>query len=150
MRKILIINGPNLNYLGLRETEIYGIWTLDEIMTHTEKLLKEKDVRTTWFQSNKEGEIVQCIQEAMDQDFSALAINPAGYSHTSVAILDALKMFPLPIAEVHLSNTYAREEFRRRKLTGMAATTIIEGAGRDSYYLAVLSLLIRENRVPNN
>ena len=150
MKKILIINGPNLNHLGHREVEIYGTWTLDEIMTQTEVLLKREDVRLIWFQSNKEGEIVQRVQEALNQELSGLIINPAGYSHTSVSILDALQMFSLPIVEVHLSNTYTREEFRMRKLTGMAATMIIEGAGKDSYYLAVLSLLIRGSRVSNN
>ena len=151
MKKFLIINGPNLNCLGRREREIYGDMTLCEIKKHTEEMLKVKKVKEDgiqlqwqlqWFQSNGEGEIVGRIQEAMDQDFTALIINPGGYSHTSVAIMDALKMLPFPIVEVHLSNTQTREEFRSRKLTGRVAASIIEGLGKNTYYLAVYSQLV--------
>lgn len=144
MKKFLIINGPNLNCLGRREREIYGDMTLYEIKKHTEEMLKvkEDDIQLQWFQSNGEGEIVGRIQEAMDQDFTALIINPGGYSHTSVAIMDALKMLPFPIVEVHLSNTQTREEFRSRKLTGRVAASIIEGLGKNTYYLAVYSQLV--------
>ena len=144
MKKFLIINGPNLNCLGRREREIYGDMTLYEIKKHTEEMLKvkEDDIQLQWFQSNGEGEIVGRIQKAMDQDFMALIINPGGYSHTSVAIMDALKMLPFPIVEVHLSNTQTREEFRSRKLTGRVAASIIEGLGKNTYYLAVYSQLV--------
>ena len=143
MVKILVINGPNMNLIGERERDIYGSWSLHRIMTHTEELLQNDDVKLVWFQSNSEGSIVQRIQDGIRENISALIVNPAGYTHTSVAIRDALAMFPLPIVEVHLSNTHAREKFRQRKLTSAIATTIIEGAGAESYYLAVQSLLLK-------
>lgn len=139
--KFLIINGPNLNKLGEREPEIYGSLTLKDIIELTEKKLRSYPVELEWFQSNIEGEIVDKIQEFSEKDAKALIINPAAYSHTSVAILDALKIVKKPIVEVHLSNTHHREEFRSVKLTAKASTIIMEGLGAISYYLAVLSQL---------
>lgn len=139
--KFLIINGPNLNLLGQREPEIYGSQTLKEIQDLTESKLKDRAVDLEWFQSNHEGEIVEKIQKLDQSQTKALIINPAAYSHTSVAILDALKIIEIPIIEVHLSNTNLREDFRAVKLTAKASTIIMEGLGNISYYLAVLSQL---------
>lgn len=141
-KKFLIINGPNLNMLGTREPEIYGTLTLNEIMEHTEKNLANKNCECAWFQSNIEGEIVNRIQESIKQDFSALVINPGAYSHTSVAILDALQILKIPVIEVHLSNTHRREEFRQTKMTAKASTIIMEGLGKNAYLMAIQSQLL--------
>ena len=140
MKKILIINGPNLNMLGKREPEVYGTMTLDEIRNWTVTKIKT-EVSTEWFQSNLEGEIVSRIQAAHDEDFDALVINPGGYAHTSVAIHDALKILKIPVIEVHLSQVYQREEFRHTLLTAKAATAIMSGLGKQSYYIAIKSLV---------
>lgn len=140
MKKILIINGPNLNMLGLREPEVYGTETLDDIRMWTDSKIKSF-AKAIWFQSNIEGEIVGRIQMAHKEDFDALVINPGGYSHTSVAIHDALKILKIPVIEVHLSQVYKREEFRHTLLTAKAASAIMSGLGKQSYYRAIQSLL---------
>jgi 3-dehydroquinate dehydratase-2 len=140
--KFLVINGPNLNLLGTREPHIYGDMSLADIAKYTEKKLSEFDVQIEWFQTNIEGEIVDKVQKAGQGDYKALIINPAAYSHTSVAILDALKMLTIPKIEVHLSNTNLREEFRSNKLTAKASTSLLEGFGKDGYYLAIYSQLM--------
>ena len=144
MKKFLIINGPNLNMLGTREPEIYGSLDLSEIQKYTEKNLKSSHPNTKldWFQSNIEGEIVEKIQSCVKSDYEALIINPAAYSHTSVAILDAMKLLEIPIVEVHISNTHAREEFREKRLCAKQSTIILEGLGKKAYYVALLSQLI--------
>jgi 3-dehydroquinate dehydratase-2 len=144
-KNFLIINGPNLNMLGTREPEVYGSLTLDEIKVHTEEFFKEspKEVKIEWFQSNIEGELVEKIQKAsQDQKLKALIINPAAYSHTSVAIYDALCLLKIPIIEVHISNTHKRESFRQSKLTAKASTIIMEGLGKNAYLLAIKSQLL--------
>ena len=141
-KKFLIINGPNLNMLGTREPEVYGTLTLTEIIQYTEEQLKNRNCESTWFQSNIEGEIVNRIQELTKQDFNALVINPGAYSHTSVAILDALYLIKIPVIEVHISNTHRREEFRQTKLTAKASTIIMEGLGKNAYFMAILSQLL--------
>lgn len=143
-KNFLVINGPNLNLLGKREPEIYGSRTLEDIQEWTEaelRKLSSHQVKLDWFQSNIEGEIVTKIQAARESSYDACIINPAAYSHTSVAILDALKMLEIPVIEVHLSNTHRRESFRQVKLTAKASTIIMEGLGHISYYFAVLSQL---------
>ncbi len=140
MKRILIINGPNLNMLGKREPEVYGTETLESIQLWTEKKLGDS-AQTCWYQSNIEGEIVGRIQAAAGEDYDALVINPGAYAHTSVAIHDALKILKIPILEVHLSHIYKREEFRHTLLTAKAATAIMTGLGKQSYYIAVRSLL---------
>ncbi len=140
MKKILIINGPNLNMLGVREPEIYGSDTLEDIRVWTDSKIKSH-AQTTWFQSNLEGEIVSRIQLAHTEPFDALVINPGGYAHTSVAIHDALKILKIPVIEVHLSQVYKREEFRHTLLTAKAASAIMSGLGKQSYYRAIQSLL---------
>jgi 3-dehydroquinate dehydratase-2 len=140
MKKILIINGPNLNMLGLREPEVYGHETLDDIIQFTEHKTNGRVV-LEWYQSNVEGDIVSKIQSAALDQVDALVINPGGYAHTSVAIHDALKILKIPVIEVHLSQIYRREEFRHTLLTAKAATAIMGGLGKQSYYLAILSQL---------
>lgn len=137
MKKILIINGPNLNLLGEREKAVYGKMSLEDI----NRLLKEKaqtmHVDLDFFQSNHEGEIVQKIQDAKGLGFSAILINPAAYTHTSVAIRDAVTAIDIPVVEVHMSNIYAREEFRHKSLIAPAASGQISGFGANSYILGL-------------
>lgn len=143
-KSFLIINGPNLNLLGTREPEIYGNMSLKDIQEFTTKKLDNVEgfeIECEWFQSNIEGELVDKIQSANLRNYDACIINPAAYSHTSVAILDALKSLKIPVIEVHLTNTHKRESFRQTKLTAKASTIIMEGLGHISYYLAVLSQL---------
>lgn len=140
MKKFLIINGPNLNMLGTREPEVYGSDSLKDIEDFTSNLLKSK-AHTVWYQSNIEGEIVSRIQQCHSEDYDALIINPGGYAHTSVAIHDALKILKIPVIEVHLSQIYRREDFRHTLLTAKAATAIMGGLGKHSYYIAILSQL---------
>lgn len=144
MKNFMVINGPNLNTLGQREPEVYGRDTLDDIKKLTEKLVSqfESGVSIQWYQSNSEGEIVSKIQEISKEKFTALIINPAAYSHTSVAILDALRLVGFPIVEVHLSNTHRREEFRKQKVTAQASTGILEGLGPRVYATAIISQLM--------
>lgn len=140
MKKFLIINGPNLNMLGLREPEIYGKDSLKDIEKWTND--KTKGLATLeWYQSNIEGELVTRIQQAHTQQYDALIINPGGYAHTSVAIHDALKILKIPVIEVHLSQLYKREDFRHTLLTAKAATAIMGGFGKQSYYIAIYSQL---------
>jgi len=141
--KLLVINGPNLNMLGKREPEIYGNMNLDEIKKYTENfLLKLKiDAALDWYQSNLEGEIVEKIQCVNKNKYTGLIINPAAYSHTSVAILDALKLIDVLKVEVHLSMTLKRENFRHRKLTAQGSDMLIEGVGKQAYYLAALAII---------
>jgi 3-dehydroquinate dehydratase-2 len=143
MKKFMIINGPNLNMLGTREPEIYGSSTLSEIQNFTEMNLDKQSIKLEWFQSNIEGEIVSKIQElARAHDFNGLVINPAAYSHTSVAIYDALMLLQIPIVEVHLSNTHKREEFRQIKITARAAKYCMEGLGKNAYLMAIKTLIL--------
>lgn len=128
--------------LGKREPEVYGDLSLDEIIQYTEKRLEKfSGANLEWYQSNIEGEIIDKIHKASNESLEALIINPAGYSHTSVAILDALKILDIPIIEVHLSNTHLREDFRSVKLTAKASNIIMEGLGRESYYFAITTQL---------
>ena len=138
MKKFLIINGPNLNMLGQREPEVYGTESLLDLQKWTNENLKSV-AQNDWFQSNLEGEIVDRIQKAHSENYDALIINPGGYAHTSVAIHDALKILKIPVIEVHLSQIYQREEFRHTLLTAKAATAIMSGLGRKSYYVAIIS-----------
>ena len=142
--KFLIINGPNLNMLGSREPAIYGTDTLKDVQAWTETKLEGQSVLLEWFQSNIEGEIVTKIQNISSDKFLALVINPGAYSHTSIAIYDALKMLSLPIIEVHLSNTHGREPFRSTKITAKASTIIMEGLGKQAYFHAINSQLINK------
>ncbi len=136
MKKILILNGPNLNMLGKREQNIYGSVTLDEIEKKCREEAKKKNVEIDFFQSNSEAEIVENIQKARS-NYKALIINAAAYTHTSVAIMDALLTLDIPVIEVHLSNIFKREEFRHHSYVSLASKGIICGFGADSYILAI-------------
>lgn len=135
-KPIYVLSGPNLNLLGTREPEIYGHQTLDDVRALCEARAKAKGFEVVFRQSNHEGELVDWIQEAREKA-AALVLNPAAYGHTSVAILDALKMLSVPIVECHLSNPAARETFRRKTYVSLAATGVVSGFGAASYELAV-------------
>lgn len=146
MTKILIIHGPNLNLLGKREKSIYGTFDLKTINSEIEKLAKSLKVKVEFCQSNHEGDIVEAIGVA-DKKFDAIVINPAAYTHTSVAIRDAISAIDIPAIEVHLSNIYAREEFRQKSLISAVAKGNICGFGIKSYLLgleAAVSLIKKE------
>ena len=138
-KKILIINGPNLNLLGDREKSKYGNDTLETVKKKCESHSKSIDVEIKFEQSNVEGEIVTIIQKAKGV-FDGIIINAAGYTHTSVAILDALLAVKLPVIEVHITNIYNREEFRSKSLISKAARGIICGFGVKGYIMALDSL----------
>ena len=138
-KKILIINGPNLNLLGEREETKYGKVTLEEVKKNCEFHAKSINVEIHFYQSNIEGEIVTMIQKAKD-NYNGIIINAAGYTHTSVAILDALLAVKLPTIEVHITNIYNREEFRKKSLISKAANGIICGFGVNGYIMALDSM----------
>ena len=145
MKKIIIINGPNLNLLGKRETDIYGKTTLAEIETLSKNKAKELNILLNFYQSNSESEIIDLIHKAQT-DFDGIIINPAAFTHTSVALLDALKAISKPRIEIHLSNIYNREDYRKNSITSTGVDGIICGFGSLSYILAIealYSLLIR-------
>ena len=146
MRKILVIHGPNLNLLGDREVDVYGSVTIEEINSELKSLAKAKKVVVEIMQSNHEGEIVEAIGSARGK-FDAILINPAAYTHTSVAIRDAISAVKVPTVEVHLSNIYAREEFRHTSLISAVAKGQICGFGSMSYVLgleAAISLVSKK------
>ena len=133
--KILIIHGPNLNLLGTRETGIYGSKSIDDINNSLNSLAKELGVEITVKQSNHEGEIVDMIQKS--KDYSAIVINPAAYTHTSIAIRDAITAVNIPAVEVHLSNIHQREEFRQKSLIAPVAAGQVSGFGPERYMLGL-------------
>jgi 3-dehydroquinate dehydratase-2 len=135
-KPIYVLNGPNLNLLGTREPEIYGRETLEDARRACEARATALGREVVFRQSNHEGQLIDWIQEAREKA-CALVINPAGYGHTSVAILDALKAAELPVVECHLSNPAAREEFRRHTYVSLAAKGVVSGFGVKSYELAV-------------
>ncbi len=136
MKKILVIHGPNLNLLGKRETDIYGQVTLEGINKQISKLASELGVSVDFFQSNSEGELVSEIQKAMG-NYEALVINPGAYTHTSIALRDAIAGVEIPTIEVHLSNIYQREEFRKKSMLADIAVGQITGFKIDSYLLGL-------------
>ncbi len=135
--KLLVINGPNLNMLGIREVNIYGRKTYSDLEDFIRAAFAEAGAEGEIFQSNHEGEIVEKIQQAY-KVFDGIIINPAAYTHTSVAILDALKAVGIPTAEVHLSDVDSREEFRRFSYVSLAAELTVKGEGFEGYRKAVL------------
>ena len=138
--KILILNGPNLNMMGTREPEIYGTDTLADVEKRCSDLLAGTGIKLDFKQSNHEGELVGWIQDAISQH-QAIIINPAAYSHSSIAILDALKMFSGPVIEVHISNIHHRETFRHHSMVTLRADGVIVGCGMQGYELAVRRVL---------
>ncbi len=136
---ILIINGPNLNLLGKREQSQYGTITFEDLKNKCLKKSKEIGINLNFTQSNIEGEIVNLIQEAI-KNYDGIIINAAGFTHTSVAIRDALAIFKKPIIELHISNIYKREEFRKKSLISDVVTGGIFGIGSDGYILAIIAM----------
>lgn len=137
--EILILNGPNLNLLGTRETDIYGSGTLESLEQRLGRSFP--DFTLHFKQSNVEGELINALHDAQSGGLDGVVFNPAGFSHTSVALRDAMAAISVPVVEVHISNIYAREDFRHTSLTGASAVGVISGLGFDGYALAVRYLL---------
>ena len=135
-KKILILNGPNINLLGKRETTYYGKTTFEDLKKQCKKYAKKKNIGLKFKQTNIEGEIVSSVQES-SKKFDGLIINAAGYTHTSVAIRDALVIFKKPSIELHISNIYKREDFRHKSMISDVVTGIICGLGTNGYILAI-------------
>ena len=139
MNKIIILNGPNLNLLGEREKDKYGDFTLKDIENNCKEFAKKNDIDLSLFQSNIEGELVEEIQKAR-KEHNGLIINAGGYTHTSVAIHDALKILKMPIIELHITNIYNREDFRHKSLISKIATGVICGFGTEGYIMALTAM----------
>ena len=141
--KILVLNGPNINMLGIREPEVYGKETFADLLAMLEKTAQEENIEIEQYQSNHEGCLVDKIQQAIGV-FDGIVINPAAYTHTSIAILDALKAVGIPAVEVHISDVSKREDFRQISYAGMACCKTITGRGIDGYRDAILYLITRK------
>lgn len=139
--KIYVLNGPNLNLLGTREPEIYGADTLDDIAGRVEDLARAQGAEVEFRQSNHEGHLIDWLHEAQAEGVKAVILNPGGFTHTSVALHDAIKSIVTPVIEVHLSNPHKREEFRHKSYVGQAAKGTIAGFGALSYELALAAAL---------
>lgn len=138
--KIMVIQGPNINMLGKRERKIYGVMTMNDIHEQMKAVADQAGVGIEFFQSNFEGEIVDKIQECLGE-FDGIIINPAAYTHTSIAIRDAIASVGLPVLEVHISNIYQREEFRHKSLIAPVCSGHIAGFGPIGYHLAMIGML---------
>ena len=136
--KILVINGPNLNRLGRREPDVYGRWTMEDCMDHLRSTFP--DVEFGYFQSTCEGTLIDRLQEADADGVDGIVLNAGAYTHTSVALADCLRDIRVPVVEVHISNIYAREDFRRRSLLSEACRGVVCGFGMKTYELAVRGL----------
>lgn len=140
--KILVLNGPNLNMVGIREKGIYGTTSYEDIVKEIEDYAKEKNIEVECRQSNHEGDLVDWIQEAYFNKYDGIVINPGAYTHTSIALLDAVKAInPLPVIEVHLSDINEREEFRKISYISMACKKQIKGLGSKGYLVAIENLI---------
>ncbi len=137
MAKLLVIHGPNLNLLGTREPEVYGADTLNDINQSLDEIALKNKVELETFQSNTEGDIVSVIQKAKIDGIDFIVINPAAYTHTSIAIRDAFLATSIPFIEVHLSNVHAREDFRKHSYLSDIANGVICGFGKSSYFMAL-------------
>lgn len=141
MKKLIyILNGPNLNLLGEREPDIYGSNSIGDVKNLAKEFVKSKNAEIIFKQSNYEGELIELIHDARKKS-DGLIINPAGYTHTSVAIYDALLLLNIPVIEVHISNIYRREKFRHSSYISMAADSVISGFGIDGYIFALESII---------
>lgn len=138
--KIIVINGPNIQLLGVRKPEIYGKVTLSGLQKRLEKVAEELKVDISFFQTNHEGEIVDIVGSALKNGVDGIIINPAAYTHTSIAIHDALESVEIPAIEVHISNIYRREDFRRKSVTAPACLGQISGLGTDGYEWALRAI----------
>ncbi len=137
--KIAVIQGPNINMLGIREQHIYGPMKMEEIHQQLKGAAEQNGVELEFFQSNLEGELVDRVQECLGE-VDGILINPAAYSHTSIALCDALKAVSLPVVEVHISNIYHREEFRQKSITATASTGVVTGFGPFGYHMGLMAL----------
>lgn len=140
--KFLIVNGPNINMLGIREPDIYGTLTYEGLLEYLKGEAARLGCEVEFFQSNSEGELVTAIQKALGR-VDGIVINPAAYTHTSVAILDAIKSVNTPTVEVHISNVHQREEFRHHSMISLGCMGVICGFGLDSYRLAIEAILTK-------
>ncbi len=141
--KTAVINGPNLNFLGIREPHIYGSESLQDLEQRIVKYGQDKGLEIICFQSNFEGAIIDFMQKCYQDQVSGIVMNPGAYTHYSYAIADAIKSIKLPVVEVHISNIHAREDFRKTSVTAASCIGVIEGFGFDSYFIA-LDALIRK------
>ena len=139
--KLLVINGPNLNMLGIREPEHYGRETYEDLIRKIDAYCTERGIEAAFYQSNHEGDLVDCIQQAYFDGMDGIIINPGAYTHTSIALLDALNAVKLPAAEVHISAVEEREAFRQVSYIRAACLATITGQGTDGYLMAVDRLL---------
>lgn len=140
MKKLLLLNGPNINKLGEREEDIYGSFTLQDIENDIRQLIEKYNYKLTSFQSNHEGDLIDQIHAA-DHQYKGIIFNPAAYTHTSIALHDAIKSIQTPVIEVHISNIYRRESFRHQSMTAPACIGQIAGFGLKSYRLAALAFM---------
>ena len=138
--KLLVINGPNLNMLGIREKEVYGSESYEDLISYIGSEADRRGISAVCLQSNHEGQIIDWIQQAFFEKYDGIVINPGGYTHTSIAILDALKATAIPAVEVHLSDVSAREPFRQISYAGMACVHTFKGLGFEGYRQAILYL----------
>lgn len=138
--KIRVIQGPNINLLGLRDPAMYGVMTMEQIHTNMKQVADAAGFEIEFIQSNYEGEIVDKIQECVE-GVDGIIINPAAYTHSSIAIADALAAIRIPTIEVHLSNIHAREDYRAKSMTAVSATGVIAGFGPLSYHIALMGLI---------
>jgi 3-dehydroquinate dehydratase II len=145
MKKILVLHGPNLNRLGIREPAVYGLTTLAELDAALHKQAAKANCALTCFQSNSEAELIHAIHQAADNDIDYLIINPAAFTHTSIAIRDALISVPIPFYEVHISNIFGREPFRHHSFLSDIAQGVISGFGVKGYSLTLQAILEESN-----
>ncbi|HLR66430.1 type II 3-dehydroquinate dehydratase [Virgibacillus alimentarius] len=140
MKKLLLLNGPNINVLGMREKDVYGEFSLKDIENELKELLNDYYYELDCFQSNHEGDLIDCLHKANGK-YEGIIFNPAAYTHTSIALHDAIKAIKTPVIEVHISNIYNREEFRRTSMLAPACIGQISGMGINSYRLAALAFI---------
>lgn len=146
MKKITVINGPNLNFLGIREKEVYDSENYESLCEYIENYCSEKNIEVEIFQSNSEGQIIDFLQKAYYEKVDGIVINPGAYTHYSYAIFDALKSVSIPTVEVHLSDIYNREDFRKVSVTAPACVKQIYGKGKDGYIEAI-KFLVENNKI---
>jgi len=139
--KIKVIHGPNMNMLGIREVNIYGPVKLEDINKNLEAMAKQNGFEIDFYQSNHEGDIVDAIQECIEEKVDGIVINPAAFTHYSIAVRDAIKAVNLPVVEVHMSNTAAREEFRHKSLVSPVVAGTVTGFGPYSYHLGLMAMM---------